>query len=358
MLRVAVIDDGISHATYKRGCHSLSLTSKKIVIENKFHTETSHGDIICNTILNNVSNCEIYSVKIKKDHRTSVSIANLYIALCWCIQAKIDVINVSLGSTSVYDIKILKKILYLLKKNNIFLVSAMSNDGLVTYPASLDGVIGVKGVDCEEGDIFFEHHPLDGGNISGYSKQVFFENQYLSCNSFFTPEVTSSLCNYIKRNGTKKIKISDFYEETFIQMKLEPNVIHFQRTEVPLIQIINVEKKSCKGTIINLFNRFYELGYNVVQFYEGETSIDYHMVYFDKNNIDIDKVVKIYQADLAILFAEKTTFSNKIEVDMTIMLNTKHHAIETNGNYYSYKNRKELMLILSNVIIEYFQTSG
>jgi hypothetical protein len=77
------------------------------------------------------------------DDNGKATINDLCIALEFCLHRKIDIINLSIGSTKLSDCLRLEPTIEKLYNNGTFIVAAINNSNYKTVPASMKNVIGV-----------------------------------------------------------------------------------------------------------------------------------------------------------------------------------------------------------------------
>jgi hypothetical protein len=146
-MRIAVIDSGIhaDHPHVGRVAGAVHFTGEDAV------DRLGHGTAVAAAIREKAPAAELFAVKVF-DRRLSVAIEAILHALAWCRAERMDVINLSLGTSN--------------EEHRGALVEAVANNGVVVsaahmLPGSLEGVIGVA-VDetCprdefrREGDVF------------------------------------------------------------------------------------------------------------------------------------------------------------------------------------------------------------
>ena len=103
-----------------------------------------HGTAIANIILNHNKCADIFVVKLFDDALVVTDEGKLIFALNYVLQnIDFDILNLSLGLTSVSDDAELHKICEEYRKNNKIIISAFDNNGALSYPASYSDVIGV-----------------------------------------------------------------------------------------------------------------------------------------------------------------------------------------------------------------------
>lgn len=112
-VKIAVIDDGVNE--YLLG----ESVVQQLIFNDDFTTETytidsperiTHGTVCAGIIKLYYPDIQIYSLKILSD-TLSGNIQKLYSALEWCVQNRIQVANVSLGSHSSADLSATQKVI-------------------------------------------------------------------------------------------------------------------------------------------------------------------------------------------------------------------------------------------------------
>lgn len=143
--RVAVIDEGIHE--------NMDFVFKKInrcyVEKGRLYQGTaeqilplSHGTICAAVIASKETDIELFDIRIFKDGNAEME--DLIIALQYCISCGAQVINLSCGTLNYLDYKKVEPTLYKLRRKNVMIVSAFSNQGIMSFPASCGGVFGVR----------------------------------------------------------------------------------------------------------------------------------------------------------------------------------------------------------------------
>jgi subtilisin family serine protease len=141
-VRVAVIDSGV-HASHPHiGGIAGGVTIGADLDEKNYVDVIGHGTAVMAAIKEKAPDAEYFAVRVfYSSLRTTVDL--LLRAIEWSIANKIDVINLSLGTTNpAHKERFAPVIARVLEKGPI-LVSAREADGTPALPGSLPGVIGV-----------------------------------------------------------------------------------------------------------------------------------------------------------------------------------------------------------------------
>lgn len=216
-VHVAIIDDGVNEevfSTVKDLVHNIEIIDKSNIVQvadsNRY--ELSHGTI-CAAIVKKYAP-DIIMSSIKVLHNMKGSKEKLITAIEWCLANNIDVISLSLGTEDYRDYSALKKISNYAYSKGLLIVAASSNNNVITYPASLSNVIGVK---CDQGEILktgqyaFRYQEMDRIDIVASSVQ-WLNDQYNTAisipltNSYATPLVTALVSNIVYNYEVKKIE--------------------------------------------------------------------------------------------------------------------------------------------------------
>jgi hypothetical protein len=132
-MKVAVIDSGIhpghSHVGAIAGGVGVTVSEFTDDIVDRL----GHGTAVAGAIREKVPEAELYAVKVF-DRRLSTNIETILRALEWCIEQRMDVINLSLGTTNPAHREQFERVL----SSGVLVVSVADR-----LPGSLSSVIGV-----------------------------------------------------------------------------------------------------------------------------------------------------------------------------------------------------------------------
>ncbi len=140
-VRVAIIDSGIDPTHEKIGAvHEVLLDS----VPRQAVVGAGHGTACAGIIRQIAPTAALYDVRIFDESLTADGSA-LLAAIRWTIEQRMDVVNLSLGTTDVAFRDRLAEICRQARDAGVILVSAEHNDGRESYPAVLPDVVGVTG---------------------------------------------------------------------------------------------------------------------------------------------------------------------------------------------------------------------
>ena len=141
-VRVAVIDSGV-HATHPHiGGVAGGVTIGPEVDDKDFTDIVGHGTAVMAAIKEKAPDAEYFAVRVfYSSLRTTVDL--LMRAIEWCMANRIDVINLSLGTTNPAHRERFLPVIARAVEKGLILVSARDSEGIPALPGSLPGVIGV-----------------------------------------------------------------------------------------------------------------------------------------------------------------------------------------------------------------------
>ncbi|PPV12129.1 S8 family serine peptidase [Clostridium butyricum] len=324
-IHVTIIDDGVNDGLYKPIYleNDIEIGSNLIVSKRKVHQREniSHGTV-CAAIIQKYSSCTTFtSIKILNEKEKS-TMAQLIKGISWCIENNINLIHLSLGSIDYRDYLDIKSIINTAYKKGIVIVAAYSNKNIITYPACLSNVIGVK---CDKKNLLksnnyiYNRYPFDRIEITTNSKHILidcFGNEIETSvsNSFAAPVITAAvyemMCKYKnisfeeiqnhlrvnENNLNKDVFLKDYYPNFYKEIDWAENCIMFviSETEPNIVQdnlCINLKdvvfiKGSAFSDIFQYINKYIEEYDNI--FNSIDTIIIYNENCIGKfNNEDI-----------------------------------------------------------------------
>ncbi|APF26633.1 subtilase family protein [Clostridium sporogenes] len=369
-INIAIIDDGVNENLYNTGVlkYNIEITPNLMIRERKKYDryKSSHGTICAAIIKKYLPYSVLSSIKILND-KCKGSVEQLSLALKLCADKEINLINLSLGSTYFDDFEILKESLEYCYKKGVIIVSAISNENIYTYPASLTNIIGVK---CDkkgrikEGKYIYIENSLDGVNIISLGSHTIKNFKGINgitnnCNSFVVPFIISEVYNMMKENlhydlnSVKKYlkqkssnnlleEIDSVLKENYVSSDFEKYLRVKNNLDIPIILVNNFENSSKYNFLYELVKCFRNDKYNCVGINinsNGQINIFQNNVINNYNgNIDknlFNTIYYIYNPDIFIInINNDTIYMYKIrkilEVDINILINTNVNNYSSN----------------------------
>lgn len=201
-LSIAIIDDGInSNLLNINLCFDIEVNEFLQIVNrtDQYSAIPNHGTICAGIIKKYSPNANIGSIRILNNNQTG-DMRYLLTALKWCMENKIKVINISLGSCNYFDYPYIRDIVNQATREGIIMICATQNGNNVTYPASLSNAIGVK-CDFQRKLLNNEYMyaPENFNGIDCIASSVhnisILEKEYITpiCNSYAAPLITSKV---------------------------------------------------------------------------------------------------------------------------------------------------------------------
>lgn len=317
MLNIAIIDDGINENEVKVD-HSWEVDCDLNIINvtslNKIDHE-SHGTT-CLKIINKYLNKEksdkilINSIKVINFDTINGNIIRFVKALEFCLLLKIKIIHLSIGTSYYRDFEIVNKIINNLVKNGTIIIAALNNKKVITYPACLSCVLGVKtNADLKDSEYMYtDITDIDNIEIIASSihilrnKDGFYRSQI--SNSYAAPLITSKVVNYLLSEPNLSL------DEVKSKLKLEStnrilNIYSWTNTEIsiPVILFDNITSQKLSSLLQELQLKFYT---------------DYYNCGVVTQTDDLAKMISFMKYDVVLLFGDID--KSKILKDISIYI--------------------------------------
>ncbi|MBE5967144.1 MAG: hypothetical protein E7255_09290 [Lachnospiraceae bacterium] len=171
-LKIEIIDDGVNmKLLYKLRGKDSNIINHYTGIKQYIDPlqKINHGTICTSILLEMLENngcidkTEIISFSVL-DKDKKYNIQKLYEAIQWGIDHEVNLISLSIGSKEFITSEKIIEVSKRAQSKNIIIVAAGANDGIITYPACLSSVIGVKTTDLKTESI--HKNPIDGIDIN------------------------------------------------------------------------------------------------------------------------------------------------------------------------------------------------
>lgn len=302
MIKIAVVDNGV-RPYFLRGNlkHQIQLNDKEESCnsENDEKFLFLHGTLCALIIEKFMPGCAISSVQIL-DENGHGGIKKLRLAFEWCLENKIDIVNLSLGTTNFRDKEVLQQIVNDYARKGLIIIAAVSNHYVTTYPASFSNVLGVAVKSKEKTvDECINHLGIDAVVYSKY--HVFLGEQELvmpNSNSFAAPYISVLVGRILQKNRSYTIseikKALKKYEGVSVCSHncFEPDWIHtaylldFSKNSSVDFYFRVVEKEKIKEADTLIVNSAVKI--------EEALKYDKHIVYVGKELVSMSDNIKFF----------------------------------------------------------------
>lgn len=213
---VAVIDSGISPLSPASSCVIDSYALYQNEFGWKIHKAmledfVGHGTAVTHIIWDTNKNVDIIIFRIcgnelNVDESGLVKVLEFIYA-----NMEVDIINISAGVTYLYNYGAINDVCLRLTKKGIIIVSALDNDGAISFPAALDCVVGVDvKSNIEKGEIVF----VEKGKSNILVSDRYYRTVWLNKKTIIRG--TSFACAYISGLLASKI---DNYSDTIAMLR-------------------------------------------------------------------------------------------------------------------------------------------
>lgn len=179
----------------------------KVTKESASAEGITHASVCAGIFLSEVQvPCELWCICVLKEHSLQGDIASLLTALDFCRKQRMDVVSLSVGTTCIRDGGKLEPKIRELADSGAIIVAAESNRRMLTFPAAMDQVIGVRE------DTLSNRRDFSNAILYRSRKRVFtYKGQSVVTgvyNSYAAPAVTAEVCGYLSGGitGTEQIR--------------------------------------------------------------------------------------------------------------------------------------------------------
>lgn len=201
---IAILDDGVSKTVIENLQFDYEVKPNGRVITKKNKTDmSSHGSICAAIIRKYAPEARMGSIRILNSERRG-NIKALLSALRWCARHGIKVVNLSAGTDQMCDILPLIHAVESFRRRGGILVAACKNGKNVGFPASLNGVIGVRAGNGLKDDKYIRDEQPGGIDYiaSGehYLSIMGIEETTIVSNSYAAPVISAHLYKSLNEN--------------------------------------------------------------------------------------------------------------------------------------------------------------
>lgn len=204
---IALIDDGINITVFPELNLRYDLSVEVDGTIKERHTSesimTEHGTTCARIIAKYAPDAEFCSLRIFHNEKLRTSCTQLVAALKWCLNVRIPLIHMSVGSSLLSDYQKIRSITAKILHQRQVLVAARSNNQPYSIPACLSGVLGVLADDRyidDEYKIVFSDSGQPTIQASSWHKLFSLaagETTTQITNSYAAPTVTAKVHNLL-----------------------------------------------------------------------------------------------------------------------------------------------------------------
>ncbi|WAJ23763.1 S8 family serine peptidase [Lacrimispora xylanolytica] len=375
--RIAFIDTKINldyinqFISKKQNISGVYIIKNDMVIQSRDKTvrDITHATMCAKMFIDNCTEyCDISFVQILEDGNKKANISHLLISLEWCLRNSINIVNLSIGTTSLTDVPPLYKIVKKLTRMGVVVVCATSNRKKMTFPACFKEVIGVRSLRVKSGcrGYIYNGNCLDGIDISYYLSDeiIKYRGKYYtlpSSNSLVAPIITAKVCNLLN-NGTSSMRDIEF---TLKKASIKPKYDWYKnfyreyfkaKVTVPIIAILNNIDTDSTIILLSEFEKNGYIGFCLSDSFN--TDIEKKIInLLDFNSYRLVQKIRFYShycnADFIILHVNnKRTLSKLKLIDFDVIIDKFEHKRIIGGkgikyiNTDKYENIEELFLEL------------
>lgn len=350
-VKIAVIDDGVNEKIYNTNVlqDNIEIDASLNIHERKGYNPfiPSHGSICAAIIGKYAPDAAIGSIKILSGDNKDAAAGQLAKALEWCCESGYRIANLSLGTTHFRDFESIGKAVQYACAKGLIIVASCINKNVVTCPASLPAVIGVKcdaTLTLQDGSFYFNEPAYDGIDITAYCCRSLSnrsgETDYIPlCNSYATPLISALAYNIIMRSPLLSLsEVKNLLKKYGEAGPSCNNLCNKSRIDIPIVLISDYSAAQRQRIEENLVSRFREDGYNAVSIKNGNGAPDICRGYVKADFQDaaaselIRLINKVYDPDIIIIYTNvhkdpgKFLFDllNSSDIDIRVVISERY----------------------------------
>jgi hypothetical protein len=219
---IALIDDGIDKNLYPEIHlkHDLSVEDDDVKLRDPTdRILTGHGTTCARIITKYAPRAEFCSLRIFHEEKLTSSWSKLITALEWCLNSRIPIIHMSIGSSFMSDYKKMRSLIVKILRQNQVVVAAYSNSqAYSSAPACIRGVFGVAADPNLKDNLYYfsrkrsERHMIYASSqhiLTSLSGMVTITQ---NTNSYAAPTLTSHVHNLLNNYAPMSLAVSQVYK--------------------------------------------------------------------------------------------------------------------------------------------------
>lgn len=369
MLKVAFIDDGIMEGIdecpkeVRRYEINKNMEIRKRKKSEKFYL--SHATMCWWIFYEYIESNDIclYDIQILNPETQTTEIHKLLKALQFCLDEKIDVINMSLGTTDLVNL-VSDNILEQLYANGTIMVAAQNNNNMITYPACSPFVVGVM---CDytgklsKNQFTMVDNEIGNINIISHCDFSEIEKKYgivlKKANSFSTPFITAMLCKETLLSGStihvmeyikkKSVSFDNFFSMEYIKQRFPK-----WQSEIDVPIILCTDEEVIKNVLVEFRSR----GYNSVGILKSDLQNYYpylwgkelYKTYCNCSEKELELILfNATYPDIVMVHHDRNEIGNKEDYDL-ILCNQEDYNGDSN-NRILYKDPVDYVMLMEKI---------
>lgn len=363
---VAIIDNGVNENRMLNFniIEHYHIEDNQVVNSTKFETETITHGTVCAIVLSQYTNdIDLTDIKIFDSDRASIN--HMIVALEWCYDQSISIINMSFGTLNFLDYKKMEPIINKLLNKGTFLVAAFHNYNIKSFPAVHERVFGVRrdeGNRLKSREFGFQSQEglaIENCLVAHMDYDYELLPEFLTNgNSFAAPVITSHISDCLKRypkadfqkvlEYMKSNEVPDGYLGRDIKEKV-------MGADILLVTPSLAFFSKDKDLFLDLRRLFINNGYislSITDQGNVDNSIPYEFYCSKEEGISKDFFMTmefVYNVDLFLLFLDKDKYhlsdTNEL-IDLYIFKEEGKYCIRFCDNFHKCDSLKEVYVFI------------
>ena len=274
--------------------------------------DSRHGTTCAQIIRKYNPEVEIGSIAILNSELRG-DIAWLFSAIDLCVELGVDVVNLSVGSTKIFDIAPVREKIGSVR--GLVFVCARSNGGEYTVPAFLPEVVSVETDSYYSGDQFslenlFCVRASGAHDLDGQITPV--------CNSYATPLVAAKVCSLLAEGCAANV--TDIYYRLYaLAKKHRYDKVTARLAETPKVLVVD-EKRRLSDVMMQLAGAFLAEQYGVLLMSAVCGAAFFNLPYYQflPDITQLERMLfhafSLYACDILLVYADKMPDWNGFDV--------------------------------------------
>lgn len=254
-MTIAIIDSGYSGSRKERiaGGISVKVYGEKVLLEEEYDDVCGHGTAVTDLILDKCDDdIKVFVIRVL-DSEEKCSSRELLEAFKYILSdVECNLVHVSAGVCVCDEANEFKWVIDALYRKNVYVIAAYSNEGVVTYPAAFEKVVGV---DLSKRKLRKNQYEFVEGSVVNYRTSASFyrinwNNKMViaSGSSFSSTVISAKYAEVMKRNPKlRKEELDDVVKRDAVYV--------YRQKILPQLPSVKTIAKEIKRAIVFPFNK-------------------------------------------------------------------------------------------------------